>query len=309
MFSWTSSNYRTNAPLIFFLATTFKGSGLWGLGSRVQIANVDFFPTRRVQLFLHIRTNQTDTWWQFTGCQSHAPSSKNCRNRAYIPDFECIFIGRAWQGSQVYSREYFKFENQSHFKLRLHQRKTSCTRIFLLSTLATHSCKGQLQYHSNWTMMGMRMALLIVIGIFAFLSQSNAFSVGKVTSSRMNSFKPLTINSRSSAPVSSTKMSMLPAIQAMAPLSKLILGIPVMYMLFSANEYVTHRYYQHNEIGKMWFYKTLRKFNLFPKMDGGGLQNTVTFEDNSLSSFLKILASSLLTSLENAKKDHRSFEY
>ena len=129
-------------------------------------------------------------------------------------------------------------------------------------------------------MMGMRMALLTVIGIFAFLSQTNAFSVGKVTSSRMNSFKPLTINSRSSAPVSNTKMSMLPAIQAMAPLSKLILGIPVMYMLFSANEYVTHRYYQHNEIGKMWFYKTLRKFNLFPKMDGGGLQHTVMFVDD-----------------------------
>lgn len=43
-----------------------------------------------------------------------------------------------------------------------------------------------------------------------------------------------------------------------------------MYCLFSANEYVTHRYYQHNEIGKMWFYKTLRKFNMFPKIDGGG---------------------------------------
>ena len=41
-------------------------------------------------------------------------------------------------------------------------------------------------------------------------------------------------------------------------------------MLFSANEYVTHRYYQHNEIGKMYFYKTLRKFGLFPKIDGGG---------------------------------------
>ena len=114
------------------------------------------------------------------------------------------------------------------------------------------------------------MALLIVVVIVAFLSQSSAFSVGKVTSSRVKSFKPLTINSRSSAAVSNTKMSMLPAIQAMAPLSKVLLGLPVMYMLFSANEYVTHRYYQHNEIGKMFFYKTLRKFGLFPKIDGGG---------------------------------------
>ena len=146
-------------------------------------------------------------------------------------------------------------------------------------SLQNHSNLSSTYYPSTGTslqnrtfkMMGMRMALLIVVVIVAFLTQSSAFSVGKVTSSRVKSFKPLTINSRSSAAVSNTKMSMLPAIQAMAPLSKVLLGLPVMYMLFSANEYVTHRYYQHNEIGKMFFYKTLRKFGLFPKIDGGGL--------------------------------------
>jgi hypothetical protein len=117
---------------------------------------------------------------------------------------------------------------------------------------------------------GFRTCMLVVIGFVALLSQSNAFTLNKISTSNFKSMKPLSINT----PVaSSTKMQMLPALQSlqsMAPVSKLILGLPVMYMLFSANEYVTHRYYQHNEIGKMFFYKTLRKFDLIPKMDGGG---------------------------------------
>ena len=28
-------------------------------------------------------------------------------------------------------------------------------------------------------------------------------------------------------------------------------GVPLMYALMSANEYVTHRYYQHNEVGSL----------------------------------------------------------
>jgi len=47
-------------------------------------------------------------------------------------------------------------------------------------------------------------------------------------------------------------------------------GLPLMYGLMSANEYVTHRYYQHNEVGKLELYQTLRKMNKIPKLDGGG---------------------------------------
>ena len=39
-----------------------------------------------------------------------------------------------------------------------------------------------------------------------------------------------------------------------------IAGLPLMYGLMSANEYVTHRYYQHNEIGKLELYKTSGHF-------------------------------------------------
>jgi hypothetical protein len=49
-----------------------------------------------------------------------------------------------------------------------------------------------------------------------------------------------------------------------------IAGIPLMYGLMSANEYVTHRYYQHNEVGKLDIYQTLRKKGTIPKLDGGG---------------------------------------
>jgi hypothetical protein len=117
----------------------------------------------------------------------------------------------------------------------------------------------------------MKLMMMVVIGIVAFLSSTNAFSITKMpTSSRVSTLKQLPVNTRSPVRSGDMKMAMIPALAAMAPLSKLVLGLPVMYMLFSANEYVTHRYYQHNEIGKMFFYKTLRKFGLFPKIDGGG---------------------------------------
>ena len=109
---------------------------------------------------------------------------------------------------------------------------------------------------------------MVVVGLVAFLAQTEGFSLKKIsTSSSAMKTSPFNkVSTRSS----SLQMSPLAAVQAMAPLSKVLLGLPVMYCLFSANEYVTHRYYQHNEIGKMWFYKTLRKFGLFPKIDSGG---------------------------------------
>jgi len=39
-----------------------------------------------------------------------------------------------------------------------------------------------------------------------------------------------------------------------------------MYGLLSGNEYVTHRYYQHNEIGKLDLYQTLKKNGKMPKL-------------------------------------------
>jgi hypothetical protein len=123
----------------------------------------------------------------------------------------------------------------------------------------------------------MKLMMMVVIGIVAFLSSTDAFSITKMpTSSRVSTFKQLPVNTRSPVRSGDMKMAMIPALAAMAPLSKLVLGLPVMYMLFSANEYVTHRYYQHNEIGKMFFYKTLRKFGLFPKIDGGGTKSFAT---------------------------------
>jgi len=61
-------------------------------------------------------------------------------------------------------------------------------------------------------------------------------------------------------------------------------GVPLMYALMSANEYVTHRYYQHNEIGKVELYQTLRKMDKIPKLDGGGHveHHAETYDDMQL---------------------------
>lgn len=55
---------------------------------------------------------------------------------------------------------------------------------------------------------------------------------------------------RSGRRVSNTKMDM--------GLVNTVVGFPLMYALMSANEYVTHRYYQHNEVGKIEICQTPR---------------------------------------------------
>lgn len=57
-----------------------------------------------------------------------------------------------------------------------------------------------------------------------------------------------------------------------------------MYALLSVNEYITHRYYQHNELGKWPIYKAARELELIPKMDGGGHveHHAETYDDMSL---------------------------
>lgn len=63
-----------------------------------------------------------------------------------------------------------------------------------------------------------------------------------------------------------------------------LIGFPLMYALMSFNEYVTHRYYQHNEIGKVELYQTLRKKDIIPKLDGGGHveHHAETYDDMQL---------------------------
>lgn len=53
--------------------------------------------------------------------------------------------------------------------------------------------------------------------------------------------------------------------------AKLLLAVPTMYALMSANEYFTHRYYQHAEYNKASFFQALaRVFSLPSKIRGGG---------------------------------------
>jgi hypothetical protein len=67
-------------------------------------------------------------------------------------------------------------------------------------------------------------------------------------------------------------------------IAQAVVGLPVMYGIMSLNEYLTHRYYQHNEIGQTEIYKQLRENKLIPKIDGGGHveHHAETFDDMSL---------------------------
>ena len=55
---------------------------------------------------------------------------------------------------------------------------------------------------------------------------------------------------------------------------KVVLAVPVMYILMSVNEYITHRYYQHAEFNKNNFLQKLTCFVMniekAPKVKGGG---------------------------------------
>jgi hypothetical protein len=64
-------------------------------------------------------------------------------------------------------------------------------------------------------------------------------------------------------------------------------GVPVMYALMSANEYVTHRYYQHNEVGKLELYQTLRKMDKIPKLGGFFLSSSSRNPANTSSGCLE----------------------
>jgi len=76
----------------------------------------------------------------------------------------------------------------------------------------------------------------------------------------------------------------LPAFLAAAP--EAIAATATMYGLMSVNEYITHRYYQHNDVGKWGFIKAARKKNpdFLSFLDGGGHieHHAETLDDMSL---------------------------
>ena len=69
-----------------------------------------------------------------------------------------------------------------------------------------------------------------------------------------------------------TKLNAFPNSLLLQP--KTVLAMPVMYVLMSINEYITHRYYQHAEFNKNTFLQKLTCFVMniesAPKVKGGG---------------------------------------
>ena len=102
---------------------------------------------------------------------------------------------------------------------------------------------------------------LILAGVLASASAFSVSSVPALGSWRSAANLPSHTRTRPSVTAADTKMDM--------GVVNTLAGVPLMYALMSANEYVTHRYYQHNEVGKLEVYQTLRKMDKIPKLDGG----------------------------------------
>lgn len=110
------------------------------------------------------------------------------------------------------------------------------------------------------------------------LSSASAFApaaLGKLGGARTQ-LATATYDRAGRRAMSDTKMNM--------EVANFLAGFPTMYALMSVNEYVTHRYYQHNEIGKVQMYQSLRKMDKIPKLDGGGHieHHAETYDDMSL---------------------------
>jgi len=99
-----------------------------------------------------------------------------------------------------------------------------------------------------------------------------------------SAFAPAAVGTLGGSPARAGRRAAATNVKMDLGLAQLVVGVPVMYGLLSANEYVTHRYYQHNEIGKVELYQTLRKMDKIPKLDGGGHieHHAETYDDMSL---------------------------
>ena len=92
---------------------------------------------------------------------------------------------------------------------------------------------------------------------------------------------------KTAAPLPRNNLNMISSLSLMGnglSVSKFIIGLPVMYGIMSANEYFTHRYYQHNAIGNSKIYRYLRRKGMIPKIDGGGHveHHAETYDHNML---------------------------
>jgi len=104
-------------------------------------------------------------------------------------------------------------------------------------------------------------------------------------------------------------------LEATSSVGGALVGVGAMYVLMSMNEYITHRYYQHAEFGKLPVGKALKA--KFPGsamfMDGGGHveHHAETLDDMSLRKDEKWLRSEACARLSNSKNEWRgtAFEW
>ena len=110
-----------------------------------------------------------------------------------------------------------------------------------------------------------RVLCMIVVVFVLLVVQCNCYSL-RSTSSSLSSLSP-SIQSLKHARLSNSKINSklyLSAATAIS-ISKSAATLPLIYMLMSFNEYITHRFYQHAEINKI-----AKVFGLNFKIRGGG---------------------------------------
>ena len=113
------------------------------------------------------------------------------------------------------------------------------------------------QGHNDMVQKQALIGAAVMVGAFASASAFAPAPIARVGAARAR-LATSDCAPRTRPAIAETKMDM--------GLATAVAGIPLMYGLLSGNEYVTHRYYQHNEIGKLDLYQTLKKNGKMPKL-------------------------------------------
>jgi len=144
----------------------------------------------------------------------------------------------------------------------------------------TQNRKKQQKRNQNIKRQVVLMLLLFVVVFSLWVNQVNGFHV------KFQNYINIDIAHRNTYPCHKilTKKAMIP--MDILPMAKYVLAAPAMYSLMSVNEYITHRYYQHLEITKLDFFKTIlkspKKIVDYIKTNGHVEHHAETLDDMSL---------------------------
>lgn len=158
------------------------------------------------------------------------------------------------------------------------------------------------------------LVLIVVISQTQALIRSSKISSISLKRSNVNGFK---LSSPPPSPCSSSSialpMNVASVVASISP--RAVAAGPVMYLLMSLNEYITHRYYQHAEFNRNKMMTSFSKFvmNLeeAPKVKGGGHieHHAETYDDMTLKKDERWLRTPAAQSLNADKYRGTAFDW